>query len=275
MSGQKGQADMIENTYTLSTKDFTFDPFERVGFSGKLYLAKPKEENLPTLIIKHENPCSACNEFMYSRLAKRFHLPVPNVNLMDVAQKDRHLFKTPYVAGIEYLDGLRSFTDEEMNTLSDGHLEYCGHFAMAVMFEQEDSVQLSMMPDNHIAGIDFTETFFLTDVSAAMLSLPENTLTDLLIRKLRAFSNKNFNAWAKAGADVMKEHLRESDAANVYPYYLAPMKELMKMSEVDIETLTDALADVYPIPVVVYFEEYIHILKKKISAYFEAIGENT
>jgi len=264
----------MESTYTLSTKDFTFEPFERIGFSGKLYLAKPQKDNLPRLIIKHENPCSACNEFMYARLAKHFHLPVPNVYLMDVAPKDKRLFKTPYVGGIEYLDGLRSFTDEEMNAAPDGRREYCGHFAMAAMFEQEDSVQLSMTQDKHIAGIDFTETFFLTDVSAAMLSLPEETLTDLLIRRLQAFMNKDFTIWAKVGVDVMKEHLGESDAASVYPHYLAPMKELLKMSKEDIETLTDTLTEVYPVSVTVYFEEYISILKKKISAFFKAIGES-
>ena len=87
-------------TYILNTADYTFTPYADGGFSGKLLLATAKNPDLSKLIIKSDNPSSACNEFMYARLAELLQIPAPKAYIMDVAEQDKHLFGSPYVVGI-------------------------------------------------------------------------------------------------------------------------------------------------------------------------------
>ena len=109
---------------TLNTENYTYEPFSHNGFSGSLYLATAKDGSLPKLLIKHENPSSACNEFMYSRLAELLRIHTPKVYLFEVAKKDKRLFKSPYVVGIEYIEGLRKFSLDEMNSKPEWQREY-------------------------------------------------------------------------------------------------------------------------------------------------------
>ena len=108
----------------LNTENYTYEPFSHNGFSGSLYLATAKDGSLPKLLIKHENPSSACNEFMYSRLAELLRIHTPKVYLFEVAKKDKRLFKSPYVVGIEYIEGLRKFSLDEMNSKPEWQREY-------------------------------------------------------------------------------------------------------------------------------------------------------
>ena len=152
----------MTETYTLNTENYTFEPFKDNGFSGRILLATPKSAGLPRLLIKSDNPCSACNEFMYSRLAGFLRIFVPKVYIMDVAKKDKKRFGSPFVVGIEYLDSIRSFTHDEMRSSPALMKEYAEQYALAAMFAQDDLVQMAMTTDGHIIGIDFTETFCST-----------------------------------------------------------------------------------------------------------------
>ena len=77
----------MKDKFILNTNDYTYAPYSNKGFSGQLYLAMPKNGG-KRLIIKHENPCSAGNEFMYSRLAGLLGIPTPTTYLMNVAKED-------------------------------------------------------------------------------------------------------------------------------------------------------------------------------------------
>ena len=93
--------------YILNTENYTYEPFSHKGFSGGLYLATAKDGSLPKLLIKHENSSSACNEFMYSRLAELLRIHAPKVYLFEVAKPDKKLFASPYVVGIDYIEWIR------------------------------------------------------------------------------------------------------------------------------------------------------------------------
>lgn len=256
--------------YFLNTSDYSFEPFFDRGFSGQILLASPKSNALPKLLIKHENPCSACNEFMYSRLAELIHIPVPKAFIMNVQKRDASLFRSPYVVGIEYYDNLQPFTLEEMNRLPNGRKEYAGQYALAVMFEQEDSVQLSKTPDGHIIGLDFTEAFCLSDMTLLNQKVSDDVLTDIVANRLRGYMAKNFVLWANAGLDVLKKHFDDPNG-NFTSYFFEPMKAMCRITDEQIQELSDVLYEIYPVSIVVYFEEYLEILKKKIAAYITKI----
>lgn len=261
----------MENTYILNTNDFTYEPYSDKGFSGKILLAKPKKTVLPKLLIKSENPSSACCEFMYSRLAGLLRIPAPTAYLMKVAGSDKKLFTSPYVVGITYMDAMRSFTREEMRSSPKWKKEYAGQFALAAMFEQDDLVQLTMTADGHISGYDFTETFWLSDMSVCTYQLPEKQLIDMITTRLQAFA-RDGTCMLSAGASVVKKHFELPEDAPVPSEYLEPMRKLNALTKHDIEGLTETLDAFYPLTISVYFEEYLAILKKKLAAYFEQIG---
>ncbi len=265
---------MFMSQYTLSTAEYRFSQMKRVGFSGQLYIAEPRKNNLPKLIIKHADPASACNEFMASRLAELLHIPVPRAYIMDVEPAQKRLFQTPYVVGCEYIEGLRSFAKGDLQNSNVLQQEYADLYALAVMVEQEDITQMSITPEGHLIGIDFSETFFLSDMHHLILSLSEDSLEDLIGRRLRNYLEKNFSLWANAGAKVLADHFGAGDVSDIHPLYLRSMKALLSITKEQIEELTDVLAEVYPMAIVVYFEEYIEILKKKITAYISGLSNN-
>lgn len=137
----------MEITYILNADNYTYEPYSDGGFSGKILLANPKKEDLPKLLIKSENPSSACCEFMYSRLAELLRIPAPKAYIMNVSKNDKKLFGSPYVVGIEYMEGMHSFKLDEMRSSSEWKKEYAGQYALSAMFEQDDLVQLTMTAD--------------------------------------------------------------------------------------------------------------------------------
>ena len=262
----------MEKTYILKTSDYSFAPYSDGGFSGKILLATPKKSALPKLLIKSHNPCSACNEFMYSRLAELLDIPSPKVYIMDVATKDAKLFGSPYVAGIEYMDGMHRFSLEEMRSSPVWKQEYAWQYALAAMFDQDDRVQLTMRADGHITGFDFTESFWLTDLGNTAFQLSDNQLTDLLIPRLHAMVDHGMS-YLSAGGSVVRSHHGLPDDAPIPDDYLEPMRKLLTVTEDQVLELTDALHEVYPSSIPVYFEEYIKLLKKKLAIFLRSLDK--
>lgn len=253
--------------HILNTENYTYEPFSHNGFSGSLYLATAKDGSLPKLLIKHENPSSACNEFMYSRLAELLCIRAPNAYLFDVAKKDKKLFASPYVVGIEYIEGLHPFTLDEMNSKSEWQREYAENYALAVMCSQDDNVQMSMTPDGHIVSFDYTECFYLTSTATAAMDYDEDTRIEIVKRHLSSVDRASHGILANAGAEVLRKHLCRETLDEVYPLYHEPMRRLIGLTTEQIEAATDPLFDIYPAEIGVYFEEYIKIMQAKMKAY--------
>lgn len=264
----------MENTYILNIADYQFTPYTEGGFSGKILLATPKKAGLPKLLIKSHNPCSACNEFMYSRIAELLSIPIPKAYIMNIKRSDAQLFGSPYVVGIEFMEGMHRFSLEEMRSTLTWRQEYAWQNALAAMFDQDDRVQLTMRTDGHITGYDFTETFWTSDIGITFFQLPDDLLTDILSGRLKAMIQRGFSMLS-AGASVVRMHLGLPEDADVPADYLAPMRKLLTITEDQIVELTDALYEVYPVPIPVYFEEYIKILKQKLAAYLRSLDKST
>lgn len=260
----------MENTYILNTNDYTFSNFSDGGFSGKILLAVPKNASLPKLLIKSENPTSTCNEFMYSRLAELLGILVPKVYIMNVSPEDAHRFGSPYVVGIEFMEGMHGFTLEEMRASELWQKEYAEQYALAAMFFQDDLVQLTMRTDGHITGFDFTETFWLNDMKISSFNLSDDDLTNVLHRRLQQAVEKTATK-LRAGAAALQKELCLSKDSTPPESYLKPMRALLMLTDEQVEVLTDVLCEVYPISVAVYFEEYIKALRIIINGYLHTV----
>lgn len=259
------------DTYFLNTEDYDFSFFREGGFSGTLYLASDKQDPSSKLLVKHQNPCSACNEFMYARLAQLLDIPASDTYLFRVAKEDSRRFKSPFVVGIRYIDGLRAFTREEVRQSPSATADYAAHYALAVLFHQDDLIQLSMDPNGRIIGFDFTECFNLTELSLnGLLHSPELGLRSLL-NNLQSFRDSDFQTKAASGAKVLANHLNAVSIEDIYPIYHKVMKQFCQLSPQKLETLYDALDEIYPIEVSVYFEEYLAELQWKIQTYLSNI----
>ena len=84
-------------------------------------------------------------------------------------RKESWPFKTRYVVGITYLEGLHPFTMEDLQNSINMAFEYACHYALAVMFEQIDAVQMSTTSDGNIVSFDFTDCFRLSGLTEALL----------------------------------------------------------------------------------------------------------
>ncbi len=255
----------------LNTENHTYEPFSHNGFSGSLYLATAKDGSLPKLLIKHENPSSACNEFMYSRLAELLRIHAPKVYLFEVAEKDKTIFMSPYVVGIEYMEGLQKFTLDEMNSKPEWQREYAECYALAVMCSQDDRIQMGMTSDGHIVSYDYTECFYLPASTTRLMGFDEDTRVNALKHCLSSVKKAYHDILAGAGASVLRNELCLGSVEEVYPFYIEPFKKLIALTSEEIEAATDPLYDIYPIEVGVYFEEYIKLIQTKMAAYLRSI----
>lgn len=199
-------------------------------------------------------------------------IPVPQVFLIKKSgRKESWPFKTPYVVGIVYLEGLHPFTTEDLQNSINMAFEYACHYALAVMFEQIDAVQMSATSDGNIVGFDFTDCFRLSDLTESLLKKQDTLLIQFLKMLLCAFKQDDFSSSARIGAEVVAKHLGVPQISAVYPLYLEPMKRFCKIGNERIREITEALDEVYPVAISVYFEEYLAELKLKISRYLETI----
>lgn len=194
-------------------------------------------------------------------------IPTPKAYLMNVAKKDRRRFGSPYVVGIAFLEGLRRFDKDEMRSSPTLKREYAGQFALSAMFEQDDLLQMAMTADGHIVSFDFSEAFWLSDISTLTYLQAEKQLTYLLTKRLQASARRQ-TFMLSAAASVIKEHF-----GPVPCEYLDPLRAMYALTEDDIEELLDTLDQVYSAIVSAYFEEYLIQLQNKIAAYFDTIGE--
>ena len=263
------------NDFFIDNADYLYQLFTNGGFSGQLLLATPKKENLSKIIIKQGQPCSACCEFVYSRLAQEMHIPVPQAFLVKKSDcLENWPFKIPYAVGITYLDGLRPFTTKDLQNSTTMAFDYACHYALAVMFEQIDTVQMAATPSGNIVGFDFTDCFRLSDLTIGLLAREDTALIDFLRILLDAYKQDDFSASARVGAEIVAKHLGISDAAKIYPAYLEPMKRFCRIEYSRFREITEALDAVYPVAISVYFEEYLAELKQKILRYIESIQHN-
>lgn len=80
------------------------------------------------------------------------------------------------------------------------------------------------------------------------------------------FSEYPFENDAELCLHGAAEHLN-GDVKVLCPSYMQAMERFCNVTEKQVTELTDALSDIYPTPLIVYYEEYIKLLQHKITIY--------
>lgn len=108
--------------------------------------------------------------------------------------------------------------------------------------------------------------FDVTDFVIKLCLYNSDAGTEQLQRMLRHFSLHPFERDAELCLQSASEHL-SMNTDNLRPNYMHAMERFSKLAEVQVAELTDVLSDIYPMGLIVYYEEYIKLLQAKVKTY--------
>lgn len=256
-------------TYTLNTTDYDYRILQHEGFGGICkYVATPKKEGIPKLLIKHENIQSACNSFMVSRLANLCGVYTPRAYLMSKAGETRRLFPMhPFIVGIEWVEDFSPVDYDKVKVSPALLQQYLDSMALYAMFCRiSDTPQFAYSPSKGIFAYDWDEAFDVTDFIIKLCLYNSEAGTEQMKKMLQRFSQYPFENDAELCLQSVAKRLN-ANIDDLRPRFMQTMNCFSKISEKQISALTDVLSDIYPIPLVIYYEEYIRILQGKISGY--------
>ena len=117
-----------------------------------------------------------------------------------------------------------------------------------------------------IFAYDWDEAFDVTDFVIKLCLYNGDVGTDQLRRMLHHFSEYPFENDAELCLHGAAEHLN-GDVKVLCPSYMQAMERFCNVTEKQVTELTDALSEIYPTPLIVYYEEYIKLLQNKITIY--------
>lgn len=251
--------------FIIPAKYYSFSDFvdpggrESGGDSGKLLVAERKpgvEESCPEkLLIKHRFSNDPCNEFMASRIAESLGVPSPRTYLISCPDWKKKGFRSRFICGIEYIDGLRGMTQEEVHSDAGG-VFIVRAYALSVLLNQADQISLGMVGDvgtseGRFYAYDFAETFMLANFyTDALLGNSVVSRRDVWLRLKESLSRLNAErsllpelrlSWSKVLSITGEEKEDEKWAAF--------MKAVRKFPEVvtdeRIEVLTETIRKYY------------------------------
>lgn len=259
------------DSYTLNTVNYNYKTLSHEGFGGVCkYIATPKSVGYSRLLVKHENIQSACNTFMCSRLAELCDVYTPKAYLMSTSNETRRLFPMhPFIVGTEWVEDFSAVDYSSIKKSPALRQQYLDSMALYAMFSRiADTPQFAYSPSEGVFAYDWDEAFDVTDFIIKLCLYNTYAGTEQLRRMLRHFSQHPFESDAELCLQSAAAHLN-MDADDLRPSYMQAMERFCKMTEAQVTKLTDMLSGIYPIPLIVYYEEYIKILQSKVLRYIE------
>ena len=257
------------NELILNTEDYSFTPFSHQGFGGKTkYIATPKIENLPKLLVKHKGEFAPpCNGFIYGRLGQLLGINVPKTYMMNVSEQDRNLFESNCVVGMEFLDGLQPPDIKKIKEKEYLRKQLIHCFLLAGLFTHfEDNLQCVYIPDQAVYPIDFDDSFGL-EYPVFNAALQDNELAEWLVkRQLEISCQHNLDTYLKVSVETSAKQLGIS-TEEVTNEFVSVLQRFYDLGDDELTSVTDALMEFFPPLLAVYYEEYIHILQKKAATY--------
>lgn len=255
--------------YILNTVNYNYKTLNHEGFGGVCkYIATPKRVGYPRLLVKHENIQSACNTFMCSRLAELCGVYTPKAYLMSTSGENRRLFPMhPFIVGTEWVE---DFSVVDYGKLKESPVlrqQYLDSMALYAMFYRiADTPQFAYSPTKGVFAYDWDEAFDVTDFVIKLSLYNTDAGTEQLRRMLRHFSQHPFESDTELCLRSATEHMT-TDSNNLRPSYMQAMERFCEVAEAQVAELTDVLSDIYPMGLIVYYEEYIKLLQAKIKTY--------
>ena len=221
--------------YILNTVDYNYTTLNHEGFGGVCkYIATPKRVGYSRLLVKHEKIQSACNAFMCSRLAELCDVYTPKAYLMSTTNETRRLFPMhPFIVGTEWVEDFSAVDYGSIKESPALRQQYLDSMALYAMFCRiADTPQFAFSPSEGVFAYDWDEAFDVTD----------------FVIKLCLYNSD-------AGTEQLRRMLQHA------------MERICKVTEEQVADLTDELADIYPMGLIVYYEEYIKLLQAKVKTY--------
>lgn len=257
--------------YILNTVNYDYTTLNHEGFGGVCkYIATPKSEEHSRLLVKHENIQSACNTFMCIRLAELCGVYAPKAYIMSTSGENRRLFPMhPFVVGTEWVEDFSAVdygSIKESPTLRQQYLDSMALYAMFCRIA--DTPQFAYSSTKGVFAYDWDEAFDVTDFIIKLCLYNSNAGTEQLGRMLQHFSQYPFEGDAELCLQSAASHLN-MDADALRPSYIQAMNRFCKVTKAQVAELTGVLSDIYPIPLIFYYEEYIKILQLKVLRYIE------
>lgn len=253
----------------LNTVNYDYKTLNHEGFGGVCkYIATPKRVGYPRLLVKHENIQSACNSFMCSRLAQLCGIYTPKASLMSTSGENRRLFPMhPFIVGTEWVEDFSAIDYDRIKESPVLRQQYLDSMTLYAMFCRiADTPQFAYSSTKGIFAYDWDEAFDVTDFAIKLCLYNNDAGTEQLRRMPRHFSQHPFESDAELCLKSAAAHLN-MDADDLRPSYMQTMERFCKVTEAQVAELTDVLSDIYPMGLIVYYEEYIKLLQAKIKTY--------
>lgn len=271
MIAEIAEGDM--DRYILNTVDYDYKTLNHEGFGGVCkYIATPKRVGYSRLLVKHENIQSACNTFMCSQLAELCGVYTPKAYLMSTSGETRRLFPMhPFIVGTEWVEDFSAIDYGSIKESPALRQQYLDSMALYAMFCRiADTPQFAYSTAKGVFAYDWDEAFDVTDFVIKLCLYNSDAGTEQMWRMLRHFTRYPFESDADLCLHSVADHLN-ADANALRSSYIQAMERFCKMTGAQAAALTSVLSDIYPMPLIVYYKEYIRILQAKITSYVKNI----
>ena len=257
--------------YFVDSSDYTYTPYSDTGFSGQILLATPKNKRKPKLLIKHATPTAVCNEFVACNLAQLIRIPAPKAYLLRISSEEQSLFPSSYAVGIEYIEGLHPVDVKSIRlqpSVEPKYFDYMEQYALAAMLMQEDRIQTGESTDGQIYGYDFAESFSLTDLAvSALLNQDSNMGMELMKHCLNRYRSFDFASACGHMLEHLQKELELEDVEYLHPAFHEPRLLYWHLPDKQLNAITKAIGQVFPLELEVYYEECFNVLREQIAAY--------
>jgi hypothetical protein len=205
---------------------------------------------------------------MCSRLAELCGIYTPKAYLMSTSGETRRLFPMhPFIVGTEWVEDFSAVDYDRVKESPVLRQQYLDSMALYAMFCRiADTPQFAYSSTKGVFAYDWDEAFDVTDFVIKLSLYNSDAGTEQLQRMLRHFSQHPFESDAELCLKSAAAHLN-MDADDLRPSCMQTMERFCKVTETQVAELTNVLSDIYPMGLIVYYEEYIKLLQAKIKTY--------
>lgn len=253
----------------LNISDYNLSRFSHEGLGGtRKYVAQPKNANQPKLLIKHGGEFSpGCSNFMYARLGKEMGVTIPQCYIMCFTPKDRHLFDTSCVIGMEFIEGLQPTNLAIIKGNKKLETDLINCFVLAGLFTQfDDIMQTAYVPKVGVYPLDFDESFDMDNGLFNCILRDDDYSEDAVVMKLRRRYQTELTRCLDIANKVAAKTL-DLRIEEVRSIALDLLQRFTAISEEKVEKIGDSLSEMFTSLLAIYYEEYVSILHKKTEEY--------
>lgn len=268
----KNKLNINDNIDILYTKDYILQDYSNNGDSGKLLLAVNKNNNLEKYIVKHVYYNSACNEYMYSKVANKLGILTPQVKLF-INNSNSNKLASDFVCGIEYLDSIKQVKYNDLINNIEYVKTYYKMVILELIFDQSDGIEYYEY-NNKLYQLDNAETFGLDfyDISPLAYNFNKNgiNIREFTIKRLmKKINNPMVNRvewWSKRFEQLSDKY------GEVFNHCLDEIiSDFMNITDEEMNEWIETVTIIYPDAIGEYYLNYFKTLKLDLNSIIENI----